>query len=130
MRLAILISHPIQYYSPWFRVLAQMKNLRVRVFYLWDAGVVETEDKIFGTSFVWDIPLLDGYESMEARLHQQAQEFDVEAAGMQPNVFNIERAEFQMPQQNTDARSSTTHQHGKGDNFAGDQVQGDKSTEP
>ena len=74
--------------------------------------------------------LLDGYESMEARLHQQAQEFDVEAAGMQPNVFNIERAEFQMPQQNTDARSSTTHQHGKGDNFAGDQVQGDKSTEP
>ncbi|MGB7249780.1 MAG: hypothetical protein WBC73_12645 [Phormidesmis sp.] len=31
-----------------------------------------------------------------------------------------------MPQDNTDARSSTTRQHGKGDNVAGDSVQGDK----
>jgi internalin A len=46
--------------------------------------------------------------------------------GMQSNVYNIERAEFHMPQNNTDARSSTTHQHGEGDNVAGDSVQGDK----
>ena len=74
--------------------------------------------------------LLDGYESMEARRQQQAKDFAMEEAVMQPNVFNIERADFQMPQHNTDARSSTTHQHGEGDNFAGDQVQGDKFAEP
>ena len=73
--------------------------------------------------------LLDGYEPIEDRQRELLNEIN-NSKGMQPNVFNIERAEFQMPQQNTDARSSTTHQHGKGDNFAGDQVQGDKSTEP
>jgi Leucine-rich repeat (LRR) protein/GTPase SAR1 family protein len=46
--------------------------------------------------------------------------------GTQSNVYNIERAEFHMPQNNTDARSSTTHQYGEGDNVAGDSVQGDK----
>lgn len=31
------------------------------VFYLWDFGVVNSKDVKFGTSFVWDVPLLDGY---------------------------------------------------------------------
>lgn len=51
---------------------------------------------------------------------------DAGSQGMQPNVFNIDRAVINMSQQNTDARSSTTHQHGEGDNVAGDSVQGDK----
>jgi internalin A len=41
--------------------------------------------------------------------------------GTQPNVININ-----INQTNTDARSSTTHQHGDGDNVAGDSVRGDK----
>ncbi|MDG2323146.1 MAG: glycosyltransferase family 4 protein [Akkermansiaceae bacterium] len=62
-RLAVVISHPIQYYSPWFRHLADRDELKLKVFYLWDFGIKETTDEKFGTSFSWDIPLLDGYHS-------------------------------------------------------------------
>lgn len=61
-RLAVVVSHPIQYYSPWFRHLASRSELELKVFYLWDFGIKETNDEKFGTSFVWDIPLLDGYD--------------------------------------------------------------------
>ncbi len=63
IRLAIVQSHPTQYFSPWFRHVAQVQGLNVRVFYLWDFGIKETEDIDFKTSFVWDIPLLEGYQS-------------------------------------------------------------------
>ena len=62
LRLAIVLSHPVQYYSPWFRHLAAREELSVKVFYLWDFGVKETRDRAFGESFTWDIPLLEGYE--------------------------------------------------------------------
>lgn len=62
-RLAIVVSHPIQYYSPWFRDLASRTELKIKVFYLWDFGVTEKRDPVFGTSFKWDVPLMEGYES-------------------------------------------------------------------
>ena len=62
MRLAIVLSHPTQYYSPWFRHLAARPELEVKVFYLWSFGVTETVDRSFNASFTWDIPLLDGYD--------------------------------------------------------------------
>jgi glycosyltransferase involved in cell wall biosynthesis len=62
-RLAVVTTHPIQYYAPWFRDLAARPELDVRVFYLWDFGVTEREDKGFGRSIRWDVPLLDGYAS-------------------------------------------------------------------
>ena len=61
-KIAIITSHPIQYYAPWFSLLATEPELRVKVFYLWDAGVTEKKDAGFGQTFKWDIPLLDGYE--------------------------------------------------------------------
>lgn len=61
-RLAIVVSHPTQYYSPWFRTLAERVGLELKVFYLWDFGVTEHRDRTFGTSFAWDVPLLDGYD--------------------------------------------------------------------
>lgn len=62
-RLAIVISHPTQYYSPWFRWIAQHTSIDCRVFYLWDAGVRAVRDPRFGTTFAWDVDLLTGYES-------------------------------------------------------------------
>ena len=62
-RLAIVVSHPTQYYSPWFRWVAEHSGLAVRVFYLWDFGVTEQLDPRFQTSFKWDLDLLSGYES-------------------------------------------------------------------
>lgn len=62
MRLAVVISHPIQYYSPWFRFLAANGFDELRVFYLWDGGVTEQLDRGFGVTMKWDLPLLEGYE--------------------------------------------------------------------
>jgi glycosyltransferase involved in cell wall biosynthesis len=60
--LAIITSHPIQYYAPWFRYLAGENDLLIKVFYLWDFGVTEKVDVGFQQSLQWDIPLLEGYD--------------------------------------------------------------------
>ena len=62
-RLAIVLSHPIQYFSPWFAHLAASGAVDVRVFYLWDFGVEARHDRDFGQAVQWDVPLLEGYES-------------------------------------------------------------------
>lgn len=61
-RLAIVLSHPTQYYSPWFRWLRGQTDLEFKVFYLWNFGVTKQRDPQFGTSFQWDTDLLSGYE--------------------------------------------------------------------
>ncbi|MDX2215589.1 MAG: glycosyltransferase family 4 protein [Oculatellaceae cyanobacterium bins.114] len=61
-KLAIITSHPIQYYAPWFRYLASLNHLQIRVFYLWDFGVTQQADRGFQQSIQWDIPLLSGYD--------------------------------------------------------------------
>lgn len=61
-RLAIVLSHPTQYYSPWFRWLRGQTPLEFKVFYLWNFGVTKQRDPQFGTSFQWDTDLLSGYE--------------------------------------------------------------------
>jgi glycosyltransferase involved in cell wall biosynthesis len=60
-RLAVVVSHPIQYYSPWFRLLASEPGLQLKVFHLWDFGVVSRPDRGFGHTLVWDVPLLEGF---------------------------------------------------------------------
>jgi glycosyltransferase involved in cell wall biosynthesis len=62
-RLAIVLSHPNQYYSPWFRWLRTHTALEFRVFYLWKFGVETTRDPQFEKQFAWDVDLLGGYDS-------------------------------------------------------------------
>ena len=62
VRLAVVVSHPVQYFSPWFQHLAAQPDLQLRVFYLWDFGVTGQQDREFGVQVQWDIPLLDGYD--------------------------------------------------------------------
>src|SRR5580658_55124 len=63
LRVAVVLSHPTQYYSPWFRWMRSHTTLQFKVFYLWDFGVSKHRDPQFGTSFEWDVDLLSGYES-------------------------------------------------------------------
>ena len=60
--LAIITTHPIQYYAPLFRLLTQRGKINVKVFYTWGE---EAKGKIFDPGFgamrSWDIPLLEGY---------------------------------------------------------------------
>jgi glycosyltransferase involved in cell wall biosynthesis len=58
-RLGILVTHPIQYYAPWFRYLA--KQLDIQVFYSYRQDAKGQAEAGFGVEFDWDIPLLDGY---------------------------------------------------------------------
>lgn len=62
-RLAIVLSHPVQYYSPWFRWLRAHTALEFRVFYLWEFGVTARRDPQFDATFRWDVDLLAGYDS-------------------------------------------------------------------
>ena len=60
--LAIVASHPIQYQSPLFRRLAASPAIDLKVYFCCDHGVNISKDKQFGTSFKWDIPLLEGFD--------------------------------------------------------------------
>jgi glycosyltransferase involved in cell wall biosynthesis len=63
VRLAIVSTHPIQYYAPIFQLLARARGLSVRVFYTWSqAAAGSVTDAGFGRSITWDIPLLEGYD--------------------------------------------------------------------
>ena len=61
IRLAIIVSHPIQYFAPWFRELAQVSGIESKVFYCCDWGITSYLDPGFNISLAWDIPLLEGY---------------------------------------------------------------------
>lgn len=61
-RLAVVVTHPIQYYAPLFRCLTSRRNLDIHVFYtLGDSESSTPFDRGFGQRVQWDIPLLDGY---------------------------------------------------------------------
>jgi glycosyltransferase involved in cell wall biosynthesis len=59
MRLAFVTSHPIQYYAPLFRTLAQQLDLVV--FFGHRATALEQANAGFGVEFEWDVGLLSGY---------------------------------------------------------------------
>ncbi|HET9099896.1 MAG TPA: glycosyltransferase family 4 protein [Acidobacteriaceae bacterium] len=61
LRVAYLLSHPIQYQSPLLRLLAQQPGLELTVLYTSDFSVRSYHDKGFGASVEWDVPLLGGY---------------------------------------------------------------------
>ncbi|MGC4071622.1 MAG: glycosyltransferase family 4 protein [Nibricoccus sp.] len=61
-RLAIVLSHPTQYYSPWFRWLRANTALTFRVFYLDETGLAPTRDEKFQKTFSWDVDLTSGYD--------------------------------------------------------------------
>lgn len=61
-RLAILASHPIQYFTPVYRRLARVPGLDVEVWYCRDFGVRPRYDQQFDRVVQWDVDQLDGYE--------------------------------------------------------------------
>lgn len=60
-KLAIITTHPIQYYAPVFKLLNKNANIAIKVFYTLDTGNPQKYDHGFGKTVSWDIPLLDGY---------------------------------------------------------------------
>ena len=88
VKLAVVLTHPIQYYSPWFRHLAEglkgygisdmgygkspisnlqypisppAKGFEFEVFYAHKQTAKGQAEAGFGVEFEWDVPLLEGY---------------------------------------------------------------------
>jgi glycosyltransferase involved in cell wall biosynthesis len=61
VRLAYLVSHPIQYQVPLLRRIAKEPDIDLTVLFGSDFSVRGYEDKGFGVAVKWDVPLLDGY---------------------------------------------------------------------
>src|SRR5438128_1982867 len=48
MQLAVIVSHPIQYYAPLYRQLAKRDDVVLKVFFTWYAAAVPQRDYGFG----------------------------------------------------------------------------------
>jgi len=61
LRLAYIVSHPIQYQAPLLRRIAAEPGIDLTVFFCSDFSTREYRDEGFGTSVKWDVPLTEGY---------------------------------------------------------------------
>lgn len=61
-KIAFLVSHPIQYFSPLFREMAKHSQIDITVYYCSDESIRGMKDIGFGAEVKWDIPLLEGYK--------------------------------------------------------------------
>jgi glycosyltransferase involved in cell wall biosynthesis len=61
MKLAIVTTHPIQYYAPVFKLLHERQKISIMVYYTWGEKSKVKYDPGFGATIGWDIPLTDGY---------------------------------------------------------------------
>jgi len=60
-KLAIITTHPIQYYAPVFKLLHERGRVEIMVYYTWGEKAKDKFDPGFGATIAWDIPLLEGY---------------------------------------------------------------------
>ena len=60
IKVVIIVTHPIQYYVPWYCSIDEHKCIDLKVIY----GVLPdqyTQGEDFGVPFQWDIPITEGY---------------------------------------------------------------------
>lgn len=61
VRLAYLVSHPIQYQAPLLRRIAREPDIELTVLFGSDFSVRGYKDEGFGVEVAWDTPLTEGY---------------------------------------------------------------------
>ncbi len=64
IRVAYVVSHPIQYQAPLLRHIARDPEIDLTVFFCSDFSVAGYKDEGFGVAVKWDVPLLEGYRSV------------------------------------------------------------------
>jgi glycosyltransferase involved in cell wall biosynthesis len=62
VRVAIVVSHPIQHYCPFYEALAADGRLQLKVFFASTAGVRGYFDPEFGRKIQWSQNLTEGYQ--------------------------------------------------------------------
>ncbi len=63
VRLAYLVSHPIQYHAPLLRRIALEPDIDLTVLFGSNFSVRGYKDRGFGVEVAWATPLLEGYRS-------------------------------------------------------------------
>lgn len=63
LRLAVVVSHPIQYFVPLYRALAKSDGCDLRVFFASRIGLESYRDTVMGVDLAWKMDLLGGYAS-------------------------------------------------------------------
>jgi glycosyltransferase involved in cell wall biosynthesis len=61
VRLAYLVTHPIQYQAPLLRRIATEPGIDLTVFFCSDFSLKSYHDPDFGKIIAWDVPLVGGY---------------------------------------------------------------------
>jgi glycosyltransferase involved in cell wall biosynthesis len=72
VRVAHLVSHPIQYFAPLYRELASRSEIDLTVLFCSDGSAGAYYDPGFGRSIEWGIPLLEGYGHVIASSAREA----------------------------------------------------------
>lgn len=62
VRVAYLVSHPIQYQAPLLRRIARELDIDLTVLFASDFSIRPYIDKGFGVEVKWDVPLVEGYQ--------------------------------------------------------------------
>lgn len=77
IRLATIVSHPIQHFAPWHRELAKVPEIESKIFFCCNWGMRNDIDPGFRREVTWDIPLLEGYahEFLPIARHPQRMSF-------------------------------------------------------
>src|SRR5438046_5144083 len=76
IRLTCVLTHPVQYYAPWFRwIHANCPEIDLHVVYA-SAPDSRQQGTGFGQEFTWDVPLTDGYSSAIVRPPRPSDRFD------------------------------------------------------
>lgn len=61
-RLAVLVTHPIQYYYRLYQEMERHPGIELTVYYCWEGGAKKPAyDRTFRMDIKWDLPLLEGY---------------------------------------------------------------------
>jgi glycosyltransferase involved in cell wall biosynthesis len=84
-KLAIITTHPIQYYAPVFKLLGASERLDIKVYYTRGEETLQQFDPGFGKLISWDIPLLEGY-SYQWVLHRN---LIAQVASWQPDALLV-----------------------------------------
>ena len=73
IRLTVVLTHPVQYYAPWFRyIAAHCPELDLTVLYGTEPTAAQ-QGVGFGVSFQWDTPLVEGYRCRILRAARRGQ---------------------------------------------------------
>jgi glycosyltransferase involved in cell wall biosynthesis len=68
-RIAVINTHPIQYFAPLYAYLSASPDIEVTALYLSDFSLRGAKDKGFGQVVKWDIDLLSGYPNRYVGRH-------------------------------------------------------------